>query len=200
MKRFAELRRALPHWVIDPLARILARTGVNPNLISVLGLLLAGVAALLIAGGSFLWGGVVILVGGSLDMLDGALARAQGRASVWGALLDSTLDRLGEGVLLLGLVAVYTKIGGQTEILLVFVVLVASFMISYVKARAEGLGLECGVGLMQRPERLVVLAAGLLLNQVAIALWILAILTPLTVAQRLYHLWRAAGRLAGNSP
>ncbi len=197
--KIAELRRALPRLVVDPLARILAKTGVSPNAISLLGLLFTGVAAGIIASGHFFWGGVVLLGGSSFDMLDGALARAQGSVSVWGALWDSTLDRLGEGVLLLGLLAVYAGSDAPTEIILIFVVLIASFMVSYVKARAEGLGLECGVGLMQRPERLVVMILGLLVNQVVVALWILAILTPLTVAQRLYHLWRTVGKKGGDT-
>jgi CDP-diacylglycerol--glycerol-3-phosphate 3-phosphatidyltransferase len=122
-------------------------------------------------------------------MLDGALARRTNRVTHFGALLDSTLDRLAEGGLLLAILFLFAQEGSTIGVLLAGGVLIASLLVSYIRARAEALGLECTVGLFTRPERVIVLALGLLLGGLEIALSIIAALSLLTVGQRLVYVW-----------
>ena len=142
-------------------------------------------------------GGVLVLVAGLFDILDGALARFTNRTTRFGALLDSTFDRLSEALLLFGLLILYLNSDYTIEILLIFGVMVGSFLISYIRARAEGLGIECKTGLFTRAERVIILALGLIVNQVLIALIILAVFTFITVVQRLVHVWQQT-RKQGN--
>ena len=155
-----------------------------------LGFFLSLGAAAVIALGHLFLGGFLVLVSGVFDLFDGALARAKGQTTKLGAILDSTTDRLSEAALLFGLLILYTGQQSNTEIMLIYVAFVGSVLVSYVRARAEGLGLDCSVGLFTRAERIIVLALGLLLNQVLIALWIVVVLTFVTVAQRLFHIWQ----------
>jgi CDP-diacylglycerol--glycerol-3-phosphate 3-phosphatidyltransferase len=154
------------------------------------------VAAYVIATGHLLVGGVLILGSGLFDLLDGALARFNKQTTRFGAVLDSTVDRISEAATLCGLLIWYVSQEGATmEIVLVLVVLVGSFLVSYIRARAEGLGWECQVGLFTRAERVIVLAIGLLLGGVSIssvfvALCVLALFVIVTVAQRLVYLWK----------
>jgi len=136
--------------------------------------------------------GWLSLFAGSLDMLDGALARATNQASRFGALLDSTLDRYSELVLLGGLVLWSASRNALDELLLAFAALGGSLMVSYVKARAEGLGFSCEVGILTRPERVIILGLGLLTGLVLPALAIIAVLANVTAVQRLIHVWWAA--------
>jgi len=176
-------------WVL-PLTRLVARAGLTPNMLTVIGFLLnAGVAAVL-ATGRWQLGGVLLLLASAFDLLDGAVAQYANKATAFGAFLDSNLDRLSEAVIYFGLLWVYAPQGTTTEILLIYATIVGSLLVSYARARAEGLGLKCEVGLLARPERVILLALGLLLNQVTIALWLLAILTNLTAGQRVLHVWR----------
>jgi CDP-diacylglycerol--glycerol-3-phosphate 3-phosphatidyltransferase len=131
----------------------------------------------------------MVLVAGFFDMLDGALARRINRVTHFGALLDSTLDRLAEGGLLLAILFLFAQEGSTIGVLLAGGVLIASLLVSYIRARAEALGLECTVGLFTRPERVIVLALGLLLGGLEIALSIIAALSLLTVGQRLVYVW-----------
>ena len=187
---WAELRQTLPKQLLVPVARQLARTGITPNTLTILGFLLNIVTAAIIASDRLLIGGILILVSGLFDMLDGALARASGQSTRFGALLDSTLDRYSEAAILAGLLWVFVQRSANTEILLVFFTIVGSLLISYVRARAEGLGLDCKVGLLTRPERIVILALGLILNQPTAMLWVLALLTNFTALQRLVYVWQ----------
>jgi CDP-diacylglycerol--glycerol-3-phosphate 3-phosphatidyltransferase len=166
-------------------------------MLSVAGLLGNGVAALLIAQGQLIAGGVVMLLASALDMLDGALARATGKASRFGALLDSVFDRLSEAAVLFGVVLYALDRGNEDQAALAFVAIVGSLMVSYVRARAEGLGVSMTDGLFTRPERVVLLGAALLVGWLTPALWVLAVLTMLTAFQRLYLGARA---LAADSP
>ena len=120
-------------------------------------------------------------------MLDGAVARITGKSSRFGALLDSTVDRFSEGVLFIGLLAYYVERGSYQEVILVGAAMVGSFMTSYVRSRAEGLGLKCEVGIFTRPERVILLAIGLIFDQMLVILWILAVLSNLIAVQRLLH-------------
>jgi len=136
-------------------------------------------------------GGALVLVAGLFDMLDGALARLSHRTTRFGAFLDSTLEvRYAEAVLMLGLLVPYLARPGSAEPLLIYAVLVGSLMVSYARARAEGLGLRCEVGWAPRPERIFLLALGLIVDQVLPVLIILAVITNFTAVQRIVHVWR----------
>jgi CDP-diacylglycerol--glycerol-3-phosphate 3-phosphatidyltransferase len=186
----ARVREVAASYFTNPIVKILARTPVTPNIITWFGFALAVAAAVLIAMEYLLIAGVVVLFAGFFDILDGALARHTNRVTIFGAVLDSTLDRIAEGVLLLGILFLYVEQGSTRGVLLVGAVLLASLLVSYIRARAEAVGLKCMVGLFTRPERVIVLALGLLLNGLEIALAIIAAFSFLTVGQRLFYVWR----------
>ncbi len=192
--RLYQIRKTIAYRVTEPVARLLARTAITPTTITWFGFLLSlGAAALIITGHLFA-AGLVVLIAGFFDILDGALARYTNRATRFGAILDSTLDRLSEAVVLLGILVLYAREQQVAHILLVGVALLGSLLVSYIRARAEALGLECQAGLFTRAERVVVLALGLLLNQIAyalvIALAIIVVFSFITVVQRLLYVWR----------
>jgi len=185
------IRRDLAHGITSPIVGILSKSGITPNTLTLTNLALNIVAAYVIATGRFLIGGVLILGAGLLDLLDGALARFSKRTTKFGAVLDSTVDRISEAATLCGLLVWYVpQEGGTLEIVLILAVLIGSFLVSYIRARAEGLGWQCQVGLFTRAERVIVLAIGLLINQVFIALCILAVFVFVTVTQRLVYVWK----------
>jgi CDP-diacylglycerol--glycerol-3-phosphate 3-phosphatidyltransferase len=188
-----DLVRRQMRWLLEPLARLVNKTGISPNLLTVIGFVMTVVVAYVLATGHLQIGGVLIVVAGAFDALDGTLARLAGRKSRFGAFLDSTLDRLSEAVTYLGLLVHYTWQGGWQEIFLIYAAIVGSLMVSYARARAEGIGIECKRGILTRFERVVVLVVGLVLNQMHIALWILAVLSNFTALQRMYHVWRVTG-------
>ena len=194
MAKLSEVRKALAYRLTEPVVRFLSRTPITPSAITWFGFLLTVGAAALIITGHLLTAGLVVLIAGFFDMLDGALARHTNQATRFGAVLDSTLDRLSEAVLLLSILVLYAGEQSITGILLVGAALIGSLLVSYIRARAEALGLECQVGLFTRPERVVVLALGLLLNQVfdalIIALAIIVVLSFFTVGQRLIYVWQ----------
>jgi CDP-diacylglycerol--glycerol-3-phosphate 3-phosphatidyltransferase len=183
-------RRTLAQRVNRLPAELLAKTGLSPNVLTVAGLLLAFAVAWVLSSGRFFLGGFLVLLSGAFDLLDGAVARASGRTTTFGALLDSTFDRLSEAALFMGLLAFYASEGSYQELLLVGAALVGSIMTSYVRARAEGLGLECDVGVFTRPERVILLAVGLIFNQMLVVLWIIAVLANLMAWQRLIYVWQ----------
>ncbi len=186
----SQLREALSDRLTGPIVAFLARTPLTPSALTWFGFVLAVAAAVLIASGSLIAAGIMVLVAGFFDMLDGALARRTERVTRFGAVLDSTLDRLSEAALLLGVLALWAAEGWPAGVMLVGITLTASLLVSYIRARAEALGLECRSGLFTRPERVIVLALGLLLDQLFIALVIIAVLSFFTVAQRLAGIWR----------
>ncbi|MGI8967935.1 MAG: CDP-alcohol phosphatidyltransferase family protein [Chloroflexota bacterium] len=188
------LPRALQSWArgaAEAVVRPLAKRGVTPNTVSVFGFLFNVITAAVLATGHLSTGGALLFLSGMFDMLDGALARVTSRQSVFGAFLDSILDRYSEATILLALIFVFTVRGPTTAVLLVYAVAVGSILISYARARAEGLGLDCKVGIAPRPERVLILGFGLLFTQntTIAALAILAVLTHATALQRLYHVW-----------
>lgn len=194
MARLISLRllpSRLPASVLGPVVRVLARAGVTPNMISVAGLLGNAVAAILVARSGLVAGGALMLAASALDMLDGALSRETGRASRFGALLDSTFDRLSEAAVLFGVLLSVLAKGQHDLAALAFVAMAGSLLVSYVRARAEGLGLTMKEGLFTRAERVVVLGVALLFGQLRPALWLLAVLTVLTTFQRLFLAGRA---------
>ncbi|MCL0103091.1 CDP-alcohol phosphatidyltransferase family protein [Dehalococcoidia bacterium] len=173
----------------------MARTGISPNALTITGFLLNALVAGVLAGGYLFLGGFLVLFAGWFDMLDGALARISGKSTRFGTLLDSTVDRFSEAVVFLGLLVFYLAQGATLEILLIYFTIVGSIMVSYVRARAEGLGLRSEVGLFARPERVILLALGLLPSRISpvallVVLWILAVGTMITVLHRLIHTWR----------
>ncbi len=192
--RLSEIRKTVAHRFTKPVARLLARTAITPSTLTWFAFGLALGAAVLIITGHIFAAGLVVLIAGFFDLLDGALARYTNRATRFGAILDSTLDRLSEAVVLLGILVIYAREQQVAQILLVGVALLSSLLVSYIKARAEGVGLKCQVGLFTRAERVIVLALGLLLNQIAyalvIALGIIAVLSLVTASQRLLYVWQ----------
>ena len=165
----------------------------SPNLLTVIGFVLTVGVAYVLATGHLQIGGVLLAVAGLFDALDGTLARLAGRRSRFGAFLDSTVDRFSEAVIFMGLLVHYAQHGGRQESFLIYATLVGSLMVSYVRARAESIGIECKRGILTRFERAVVLVVGLILNQMLIALWIMAVLSNFTALQRIYLVWRATG-------
>ncbi|MBI4299453.1 MAG: CDP-alcohol phosphatidyltransferase family protein [Chloroflexi bacterium] len=181
-------RNLLSRYVERPVASVLARTGVHPNVITLLGLALAGGSAYLLSGGHLLAGALVLLASGVADLLDGMVARWTKRETPFGAVLDSVADRLGEAGVLLGLLVFYLTPPNVAGVILVYLALAGSVMVSYLRARSEGLGIQYSGGLMTRPERVLVLVVGLLINQVSIALGVIAVFAFLTVGQRLWYI------------
>lgn len=186
-----------PASVLAPIVAALARAGVTPNMLSVTGLLGNGAAGVLVARGDLVAAGIVMLLASGLDMLDGALARATGKAGPVGALLDSTFDRASEAAVLFGVLWYAIDRGDDEQAALAFVAVVGSMLVSYVRARVEGLGGKLTDGLFTRAERVVLLALALLFGFLRGALWVLAVLTVLTAAQRLYLGARVLGSPAG---
>jgi len=154
------------------------------------GFLLAVIAAILVHTGPLVAAGLLVLSAGFFDILDGALARQTNQTTRFGSILDSTLDRLSEGVVLLSILALYANRQEVPQIMLVCVVLLSSLTVSYIRARMEAAGIECQVGLFTRTERVIMLALGLLLNQITIALGIIAVFSFVTIGQRLLHAWK----------
>ena len=197
-------RKTLAEYFTQPVVRLLARAPISPNTLTWLGFLVTAGATALIVTRHLLAAGFVVLAAGFFDILDGALARRTGQTSPFGAVLDSTLDRVGEAVQLLGILALFllteensalfALVNREWAVLLVGITLLGSMLVSYIRSRAEALGLECQVGLFTRSERVVVLALGLLLSHfdyaLIIALLIIAAFSFITVGQRLLYVWR----------
>jgi len=189
-----QARNILARYVERPMVHLLEKVGLSANKVTVIGLLLAGATAYLLCIGLFVGGGLLLLLASVLDMADGALARLQGKATAAGALLDSTSDRISEAVVFLGLLVFYITPLSTPEVVLLFLALTGSFMVSYLRARGEGLGVDCKVGVMTRPERVLVLAIGLVIDQIAIALSVIVALSFLTAIHRFWHIHRELSR------
>lgn len=174
-----------------PLVAALDALGVSPNALTVLGLVLNVAAAAVVASGQLVYGAVAFLFASAFDMLDGSLARRRGVASRLGAFLDSTFDRLSETALFVALLVDHTRhpYGPEWMPAAILVALAGSLTTSYARARSESLGQECKVGWVERPERVVLLVLGLVLGRgfLGFAIFALAGLTWLTVAQRILH-------------
>jgi CDP-diacylglycerol--glycerol-3-phosphate 3-phosphatidyltransferase len=173
------------------LGEALAGLGLTPNAVTAIGLILNLLVAVIIARGNQQLGGVALLIASGFDMLDGAVARASGTVTKFGGFLDSTLDRYSESIVFGGVLVYLLRTNDYfAGALLVFAATTGSLMISYARARAEAAGYRASVGLLARPERVLVLAVGLIIGQLIPALWILAIGTHLTVWTRIAHVWR----------
>ncbi|MDE7442712.1 MAG: CDP-alcohol phosphatidyltransferase family protein [Muribaculaceae bacterium] len=227
-KVFKENRDSLQlfiYKVIDPLVHALVKVGFTPNMVTTIGFLgNVAAAALFIMGGIhghsapigyewLLWGGMVLIVFSLFDMLDGQVARIGGMASTFGAMYDSVLDRYSEMVTLGGICYLMMQTGYEIGALITFVALVGSIMVSYVRARAEGLDIECKIGFMQRPERVVLTALSALATGIygvadptpafspmlilIVAMGIIAVFANLTAFARIYHSRRELERKEG---
>ena len=193
--------RDITRLPLESVARTLSKWNVSPNAITYLGLVLTLGVAVLAALGEMRWAGVAYIVASVGDAMDGTLARVSGKGSRFGAFLDSTIDRFEESLVFLGLIVHYAYTGSELEITLTLVVTVGSLMVSYTRARAEALGINCKVGFMTRIPRVAILIIALILDQVLIALVILAATTLWTAAHRMYHAWKmTGGEAAGWAP
>jgi CDP-diacylglycerol--glycerol-3-phosphate 3-phosphatidyltransferase len=173
---------------------------ITPNMLTLFGLVITGAGAFLVAVNQLLLGGLVLTVAGFFDVFDGALARASGKVYRYGAFLDSTVDRYSEGVVYLGILIYFLRHHDGLQPIIVLIALAGSFLVSYVRARAQSLGFTCDVGILARPERVVIIVAGLLLESIGlrigpwspltVALLILAVGTNFTAVQRVWVVWQ----------
>lgn len=190
-----QLVQARARAIARRVAAIFVKTGITPNMLTIFGFLLNVVVAYLLATNNLLAGGLMMLFAGLFDMLDGALAKITNKVSQFGAFLDSVVDRYSEAVILFGLLLYYYNLPNRTgliEIILIYTILVGSMMISYNRARAGSLNIANEVGIMARPERIILLAIGLLFYGLLLdpILWILAVGTQFTALQRIIYVWQ----------
>jgi len=187
---FGDWARAQATFVTHPIARVLERLGLHPNTVTILGFVFNVIAGIVLSTGRLVLGGVLLLLASSVDSLDGALAHVSGTKSRFGAFLDSTLDRVSEGALFFGLLVSFLSQGLTLEVYLVFLILLGSVMVSYARARAEGVGYECKVGILTRFERIIVLGFALITGWVRPVLILMAALVWITVLQRVFYVYK----------
>ncbi len=178
--------------IIDPIAAGLLKIGMTPNTVTGVGFILSALAAFFISRGNFTVGGLILLIAGPLDVVDGSMARLLGPSTPYGSLIDSTTDRYSELVVLGGLLFYFVGQQNSLAVLLVFLAASGSILVSYIKARAEALGFNCKVGLLTRVERLIIMIGCLTFQIPMIALWIIAILANFTAIQRLLFVRKQA--------
>ena len=176
--------------IIKRIVAWLALSRIHPNALTFFGLVINIVAAFLFAKGSFRWAGVVVICAGLFDMVDGRVARATDRFTHFGGFFDSVLDRYSDLALFMGLLVYYASINRFFYIVLTAIVMTGSVMVSYVRARAECTIPKCKVGFLERPERVVLIIIGALFNRMAPVLWVIAVLSNLTVVHRMIYTWR----------
>jgi phosphatidylinositol phosphate synthase len=191
------LARARLSRVLDPIGAALARTGLSPDVVTVAGTVGVVVGSVgFVARGHLLLGTLIVAVSVLTDMLDGAIARARGRSSRWGAFLDSTMDRIADGAAFGSLAFWLAVEGRRSTAAAALICLVAGGIVSYARARAEGLGLRCDVGIAERTERLIVAGVGAVGEGFGVpyvldvSLWLLTVLAVITIGQRLHIVWR----------
>ncbi|MFC1920609.1 CDP-alcohol phosphatidyltransferase family protein [Chloroflexota bacterium] len=187
-------RRTIAYHLTRFVVRLLAGAHISPDAITWFGFIVnLGAAALIITGHLFA-AGFVVLFAGFFDMLDGAVARSTNRITKFGGILDSTLDRLSEAIVLLSIIYVYATSNSIPGVLLVGLALVSSLLVSYIRSRAEASGLKCEVGIFTRPERVIILTIGLLLSgliyALTISLVIIVVFSSITIIQRMVNVWQ----------
>src|SRR5579871_5321592 len=182
-------------WIIDRIVRWLALSRIHPNVLTFLGLVINIWAAFLFAEGKFRWAGAVVIGAGLFDMVDGRVARATNRVTRFGGFFDSVLDRYSDLALYVGLLVYYASINRFFYIVLTAIVMTGSVMVSYVRARAECTIPKCKVGFLERPERIVLIIIGALFDRMAAVLWVIAVLSNLTVVARMIFTYQEAKRL-----
>ena len=183
------LSAKLGHVFDKPLGSLARKIPLHPNTLSLIGFIITLLAAYMLTKNLRI-GGVLILVGGGFDVLDGVVARVHKKSSTFGAFLDSVLDRYSDAFILMAIALYVGRQNDFSGVLLCVGILVGAFLISYTRARAEGLGEECRHGLMERPERIILISFGAITGLLAPVLWIMLILTHVTVVQRIYYVWR----------
>ncbi|MDY6876811.1 MAG: CDP-alcohol phosphatidyltransferase family protein [Chloroflexota bacterium] len=191
---FTDWARAQAGVILVPIARVMARLGIHPNTVTLVGFLLQAGVGVVFALGYLMLGGWLLLVVAPVDALDGALARSIGQKSRFGAFLDSTFDRLSDAALILGLTVHYLRQGSHLQVVLLLISLVAAMMVSYTRARAEALGFPCKVGLLTRLERIVLIAALSAVGLPIVMIWALAVLSVFTVVQRILYVYAVSRR------
>ena len=184
--------------ILDTLVRGISRLGVGPNLLTFFGFLITILSAFYLAQGNFFYAGIVIIFSGIFDMLDGRLARITNNVTKFGAFFDSILDRYSDMILFLALMVHYIKNQQMIYVLLSGIVMIGAIMTSYTRARAESLVPTCKVGFLERPERLVLLIIGTIFGRMAAVLWVMAVLSNLTVVHRILHTWKESSK--NNNP
>lgn len=200
------LPRSAPKWITQPVVKPLARLGVTPNMLTLAGVLGNAGAGVLCSQGEFVFAGILMLAFSALDMFDGALARATGQATPFGSAFDATMDRISEAAVFFGLLYWESGRDARTEEILIFVAVVSSILVSYVRARAEILGVKLKEGLFTRFERVSLLGIGLIANDafdanvVTPVLWVLAAAASFTVLQRLAMVWMKTKGLPPDDP
>lgn len=189
---FTDRLRVTFKGVLDPVGAFFNRLGLMPNTMTILGLVGNTIGAVLLAQGYMLWGGIVILLMGPIDALDGTMARLRGMAGQFGAFVDSVTDRYSELVIFAGLIYYYTQQGDSVAILLTYGAAAGSVLVSYIRSRGQSLGWDTKVGILTRVERYLVLAPALILNAPLIGLGIIAVFANITALQRIYDVRRQA--------
>ena len=181
--------------IIRGIVTALALSRVHPNVLTFIGLLINIWAAFLFAEGRFVYAGIVVIGAGLFDMVDGRVARETNRVTLFGGFFDSVLDRYSDLALLVGLLVYYASINRFFYIVLTAIVMTGTVLISYSRARAENIIPKCKVGFLERPERVVLLILGALTNRMAPVLWVLAVLSNITVISRMIFTWEETRRL-----
>jgi len=177
-------------FILDQIVGLLSRLRINPNILTFTGVLISFWAAWEFSYGQFFRGGLVIILAGLFDMLDGEVARVSQSATRFGAFYDSVIDRYSDVIILQGLMVYYARKQMLGYVVLVGVVVMGAVLTSYARARAESLIPTCKIGFMERPERIVLLIIGGLSNRMEAVLWVLAVLGNWTVFDRIYYTWR----------
>ncbi len=179
----------LGHFLDRPLAPFARRINVNPNVLTLSGFFITILAALTIPVNIKI-GGLLIILGGLFDMMDGICARTNGRTSAFGAFLDSFLDRLSDAAIFFSLSWYLFRLNNISGAVISILTMIGALLISYARARAEGIGRQCKTGLLERPERIILVSFGCLSGWIIPVLWIMLIFTYLTVMQRVFHVWK----------
>lgn len=194
MPNLETARKTLEKNIAEPIVKFISKTPLTPNAVTLIGFGITVAAAVLAFTEHLLAAGIVMLVGSAFDMLDGTLARTTKRVTKFGAVLDSTLDRVSEAIILLGILAVFVRDAKVTESLLTGFALLGSFLTSYTRSRMEAMGIECKAGLFTRPERVIVTALGLILSSINYALLIALVIVTFfswyTTIERMIYAWR----------
>lgn len=184
--------------ILDPVARTLLRVGISPNAVTVAGTVGVGIGAIGFGARGYVFTATVIVTLSALtDLIDGAMARARGPAGKFGALLDSTMDRLADGLIFASVAYWFASQGQRSAAAAALLCLISGVAVSYVRARAEGLGFRCDVGIVERAERLIAVGVGALLHTFGVphgfevVLWALAVMSVVTVGQRIFHVYQA---------
>jgi len=181
--------------IIDRIVRWLALSKIHPNVLTALGLVINIWAAWLFSQGRFGTAGAVVIGAGLFDMVDGRVARATKQVTLFGGFFDSVVDRYSDLALLMGLLVYYSSINRPFYIVLTAIVMTGSVMISYTRARSENAIPKCKVGFLERPERVVLIIIGALFGHMAPVLWVIAVLSNLTVIHRMMYTWQECKRL-----